>query len=73
MIKQKSVMEVEIAGKVFQLYCDNDSPLGSLHDALMMMKGWTVERMQSAQKEEEDISAKMKEIDEQMLKETQDV
>ncbi len=73
MIKQKSVMEVEIGGKVFQLYCDNDSPLGSLHDALMMMKGWTVERMQAAQMEEEAISAKMKAIDDEIEREKENV
>ena len=53
MIKQKSDLEVEIAGKVYHLYCDSDSPLGCLHDALMQMKGWTVERMVTAQQEEE--------------------
>jgi hypothetical protein len=56
MIKQKPVLEVEIAGKRFELNCDSDSPLGSLHDALMQMKGWCVDRMIAAQKEEQDIS-----------------
>lgn len=53
MLKQKSTLEVSIEGKNYQLICDNDSPLGSLHDALMQMKGWTVERMIKAQQEEE--------------------
>lgn len=53
MLKQKSSLKVEINGKYFELLCDSDSPLGSLHDALMQMKGWCVERMIAAQKEEE--------------------
>lgn len=63
MIKQKSVIEVEVAGKMFQLYCDNDSPLGSLHDALMQMKGWCVEKMQEAHKQEHEMAEKIKAID----------
>jgi hypothetical protein len=53
MLKQKSSLSVEIAGKSYELCCDSDSPLGCLHDALMQMKGWCVERMISAQKEEQ--------------------
>lgn len=53
MLKTKSVLEVVIADKKYELICDTDSPLGSLHDALMQMKGWCVERMIAAQKEEE--------------------
>ncbi len=54
MIKQKSVIEVIIADKRYELSCDSDSPLGSLHDALMQMKGWCVDRMITAQKEEQE-------------------
>lgn len=56
MIKQKSHLEVEIAGKQYTLICDSDSPLGSLHDALMQMKGWAVDRMIKNQKEEQEVS-----------------
>ena len=73
MISQKTVIEVEVAGKMYRLYCDNDSPLGCLHDALMMMKGIIVERMQMAQKEEEAIAIKMKQIDEQQAQEAAQV
>jgi len=52
MLKQKSVLEIEIAGKSYYMYCDSDSPLGCLHDALMQMKGWCVDRMIKAQQEE---------------------
>lgn len=60
MLKQKSVLEVEIENKVYQLICDSDSPLGCLHDALMQMKGWSVERMVKAQKEENEASEALK-------------
>lgn len=52
MLKQRSILEVKIADKTYELHCDNDSPLGCLHDALMQMKGWAVSRMVEAQKEE---------------------
>lgn len=60
MIKQKSVLEVVIENKKYELLCDSDSPLGSLHDALMQMKGWAVDRMISAQKEEQAASEAQK-------------
>lgn len=56
MIKQKSHLEVEIAGKEYTLICDSDSPLGCLHDALMQMKGWCVDRMIANQKQEQEVS-----------------
>ena len=62
MISQKSLFEVELHGKMYRFYCDSDSPLGCLHDALMMMKGTVVEKMQAGQQEEEDVSKKMQEI-----------
>ncbi len=60
MLKQNSVLEIKIQDKSYELYCDSDSPLGSLHDALMQMKGWCVERMVAAQKEEEAVSESLK-------------
>lgn len=62
MISQKTVLKAEVAGKSFELYCDNDSPLGSLHDALMQMKGWSVDRMRLAQQEESEAAEKLKSI-----------
>ncbi len=59
MLKQKSNLCVEIAGKKYELSCDTDSPLGCLHDALMQMKGWCVDRIISAQKEEEAAAAQV--------------
>ena len=52
MIKQRTVLEVKIGDREYELYCKSDSPLGELHDALMQMKGYCVERMQNAHKEE---------------------
>lgn len=52
-VEQVTRIKVEIAGKVFSLICDSDSPLGSVHDTLMQIKGWCVERMVAAQREEQ--------------------
>lgn len=51
-IKQKTFIETEKDGKLVQLVVDNDMPLGILFDALMELKGYVVERMVKAQKEE---------------------
>jgi len=59
-LKANSVLKVEIEGRKYKLVCDSDSPLGQLHDALMQMKGWSVERMGKAQKEEEAIAEEIK-------------
>lgn len=61
MFVQKSVSEVEKNGHKVVLICDSDTPLGILHDVLMELKGYTVERMLQAQKQEEEISKKMQE------------
>ena len=61
MLKQKSCLEVKIDDKlVCEIYVNNDCPLGLLHDGLMQAKGWVVERMIKAQKEEEAASEEHK-------------
>ena len=71
MLKMKSMLEVEIAGNTYQLYCNTDSPLGNLHDALMQMKGWAVDRMVKAQKEEQEAAdAQIKEEPEEVKEES---
>lgn len=61
MIKQKTILEVKSNDRIYELYCPSDSPLGELHDVLMQMKGYCVDRMVAAQKEEQAIADKMKE------------
>lgn len=50
MIKQKTVLEVKIAERVYSLECAPDSPLGELHDCLSQMKNYVIDRMQQAEK-----------------------
>ena len=52
MIKQKTLFEVVIGERMYQLYCSSNSPLGEVHDALMQMKGYVVDRMVKAHEEE---------------------
>lgn len=54
MIKQKTVLEVKRNERVYELECSANSPLGELFDVLMEMKGYCVERMVAAQKEEQE-------------------
>lgn len=37
-------------------YVDTDTALGNFHDYLMMLKGYTVDKMVQAQKEEQEIT-----------------
>jgi hypothetical protein len=60
MIKQKTVLEVVIGERSYELYCRADSPLGELHDALMQMKGYCVDRMIAAHDDEKKIAEEMK-------------
>ena len=53
MIKQKTLFEVVIGERMYQLYCSSNSPLGEVHDALMQMKGYVVDRMVKAHEEEQ--------------------
>jgi len=51
-IKQKTYIEVEKDGKILQVVLDADMPMGSIFDALMEIKGYVVDRMEKAHKEE---------------------
>ena len=53
MFKQKIICEVKVADKDFQLYLDTDTPLGALHDALVMMRSEVIEQMKKAQEAEQ--------------------
>ena len=56
MLEQKSAAVFESECKKMKLICDSDTPLGVLHDFLMALKGEVVERMQKAQKQEEEFA-----------------
>lgn len=59
MIKQKTVLEVKINERAYELFCASDSPLGELHDALMQMKGYCVDRMTAAHEEEKKAASEL--------------
>jgi hypothetical protein len=65
MINQKNTALFESECKKMKLICDADTPLGVLHDYLMALKGEIVERMQNAQRQEQEIAKQqMKESEE---------
>ena len=53
MLKQVQTVRVASEDNKIVAYIETDVALGSLHDFLMQFKGWTVDRMITAQKEEE--------------------
>jgi len=63
MLSTITKLEVKIGEKTFQFLCDNDSPIGAVHDALCAMKSLVVQKIneaENAQKppcDEEEITA----------------
>ena len=62
MIKQKTILEVKIGERCYELYCSSDSPLGELHDALLQMKGFCVDKMIIAHKQEQEMAEQQKQL-----------
>ena len=48
MFKSKILLEVKIGERLFELYMDSDSPLGTLYDALYQMRTEAVEQLKKA-------------------------
>lgn len=53
MIKSKTILEVKIGERIYQLELAPDSPLGEVHDALIQMKAAVINLMVQEQKKNE--------------------
>jgi len=67
MYTQKAVFEHKVDDRVYTFICNTDAPLGEVHDALMMFRGWCVERMVKAQKEHEEEMQKSREANKEEI------
>ena len=65
MIKQATMFEFVKENKKVNIIFDSDTPAGVLHDCLMEAKGYVVERMIQAQKEEIELGEKYKKLSDQ--------
>jgi hypothetical protein len=45
-LKSKTLLQVKIGERTYEMECYSDSPLGEVHDALSQMKAYVVERIQ---------------------------
>ncbi len=45
MIKCKTVLHHKIGERVYNLEMENDSPLGEIHDALIVMRNFIIDKM----------------------------
>lgn len=52
MIKGMTRLEHKIGERVYHFFCDQDSPLGEVYDALCIFKAKSIEIMDNAQKDE---------------------
>lgn len=51
-LNNKTVIEVTKNERVYSLELSADSPLGELHDVLVEMRGYVIQRAQDAQEQE---------------------
>jgi hypothetical protein len=49
MIKNLSRIEIAVGERVYHFLCEVDAPIGEVHDALMQMKGFVIQKMQDIQ------------------------
>jgi len=54
MIKNFTSLEHKIGERIYQFYCDPQSPLGELHDALVAMRNFVISKMQEIDQKKED-------------------
>jgi len=60
MIKNFTSLEHKIGERIYQFYCDPNSPLGELHDALHAMRNFVIGKMQEIDKKNEESTAEVK-------------
>jgi hypothetical protein len=53
MINSRTILEHKIGERAYQFFCDPNSPLGELHDALVVMRNFIIQKMQEIDKKEE--------------------
>ncbi len=50
MIKNKTVLEVKMGERTYELMCSPDSPLGELYDVLFQMQSYVIGKINDSQK-----------------------
>lgn len=63
MLNQTQLIQFSSEDRKINILCETDIPLGVFHDFLMKAKGWSVDRMIAAQKEEEEAAIFQKKSD----------
>jgi hypothetical protein len=56
MINSRTILEHKIGERVYQFFCDPNSPLGELHDALIIMRNFVIQKMQEIDQKKEEIA-----------------
>lgn len=54
MIKNRTIIEVEVKGRVFRLECSSDSPLADVYEANSMINAYLVERLKAVESKQEE-------------------
>ncbi|MCK5435995.1 MAG: hypothetical protein KAI88_05150 [Nitrosomonadaceae bacterium] len=48
--EEQCILEVKCADRTYEFKCQNSSPMGEMHDAIMQLKSYCVDRMLEAHK-----------------------
>lgn len=64
MIKQKTVLEVKIGERIYELFVSGDSPLGEVYDALCQMVGVVVQKINDSQPKPQETKVEDSKIEE---------
>lgn len=51
-LKSKTILQVKVGERTYEMECYSDSPLGEVHDALSQMKAYVVDRINAQQDNE---------------------
>ena len=66
MLKQVLIFEEEESGRKYGFTCELDSPLGDIHDVLVRLRGDIVDRMITAQKQDQEAMEQRREQEKQL-------
>lgn len=53
MIKNLSALEVRAGERIYKLVCEIDSPLGEVHDVLVRMRNFVVQRINESNEKDQ--------------------
>lgn len=54
MLKSKSILEVKVGDRIYTFECEPNAPLGEVHDVLLNMKHFVIQKISDVDKAKEE-------------------